>query len=174
MGHTCAHGSPVSQAHRKVQHPKRTGRSRVPRAARVPRAKKRPPAPPVRSGGPRWRLAARYFPALLGAVSSPRGPLTAVFGMGTGVSAPPGPPAKGLRQRGHRRLRKADSRMAHSPPRGGMRRGGEAGGQAARPIRTLRLSASPRLRLAPVNPVVSRGPSEACAWDDHSEGGLGA
>ena len=40
------------------------------------------------------RLAARYFPALLGAVSSPLGPLTAVFGMGTGVTAPPKPPAR--------------------------------------------------------------------------------
>ena len=42
----------------------------------------------------RGRLAARYFPALLGAVSSPLGPLTAVFGMGTGVTAPPKPPAR--------------------------------------------------------------------------------
>ena len=34
------------------------------------------------------RFAPRYFPALLNAVSSPRGALTAVFGMGTGVTPP--------------------------------------------------------------------------------------
>ncbi len=51
---------------------------------------------------------------------------------------------------------------------------GGGGGQASRPIRTLRLSASPRLRLGPADPVVSRGPSEACAWDCTSPGGLGA
>ena len=33
-------------------------------------------------------FAPRYFPALLNAVSSPRGALTAVFGMGTGVTPP--------------------------------------------------------------------------------------
>ena len=63
--------------------------------AHPPHNKKGPLLRALRCRGPRWRLAARYFPALLGAVSSPRGPLTAVFGMGTGVSAPPGPPAKG-------------------------------------------------------------------------------
>ena len=34
------------------------------------------------------RFAPRYFHALLNALSSPRGALTAVFGMGTGVSPP--------------------------------------------------------------------------------------
>ena len=32
-------------------------------------------------------------------------------------------------------------------------------GQASRPISTARVSASPRLRLPPINPVVCRGPS---------------
>ena len=86
----------------------------------------------MRSGGPRWRLAARYFPALLGAVSSPRGPLTAVFGMGTGVSAPPGPPAKGLRQRGHEGR---ESGLSHgpfaSPRRHAPRRGGRRASRTA-------------------------------------------
>ena len=40
----------------------------------------------------RKELAARYFPTLLGAVSSPRAVLTAVFGMGTGVCLQPKPP----------------------------------------------------------------------------------
>ncbi len=59
-------------------------------------------------------------------------------------------------------------------PRAGWTHARGRGGQAARPIRTPRLSASPRLRLGPVNPVVSRGPSEARAWDRGSPGGLGA
>ena len=126
--------------------------------------------------GAEGRLAARYFPALLGAVSSPRGPLTAVFGMGTGVSAPQGPPTKGFRRRGnarrapHRRRPRRPLGRARGVPRARWR----GGGQAARPIRTPRLSASPRLHLGPVNPVVSRGPSEARAWDGGSPGGLGA
>ena len=45
-------------------------------------------------GGSKKRLAARYFPTLLNVVSSPQGALTAVFGMGTGVSPPPVPPTK--------------------------------------------------------------------------------
>ena len=90
-----------------------------------PRAKKIP-APPMRcgdSGKKRW--AARYFPALLGAVSSPRGPLTAVFGMGTGVSAPPRPPTKGIG--------KADMKMKELhgafPPRDGTTAAGREAGK---------------------------------------------
>ncbi len=62
----------------------------VPPRLRPLRVKKKAPR---ECGAWKKRLAARYFPALGGAVSSPRGPLTAVFGMGTGVSAPPWPPA---------------------------------------------------------------------------------
>ena len=67
--------------------------------------------------------------------------------------------------------REAPPLRARAPDLSGER---ARGGQAARPIRTPRLSASPRLRLGPVNPVVSRGPSEACAWDRMSSGRLGA
>ena len=59
-------------------------------------AQKKPPPEYTRGG--KKRLAARYFPALLNAVSSPQGALTAVFGMGTGVSPPPVPPTKINRQ----------------------------------------------------------------------------
>ena len=133
-------------------------------------AKKKIPAPRERCRDWKWRLAARYFPALLGAVSSPRGPLTAVFGMGTGVSAPPEPPTKDC---GKADVEDESTAWRLPSPRR-LNRCGEEGGQATRPIRTLRLNASPRLRLAPVDPVVFRGPSEACAWDDNSAGRLGA
>ena len=46
-------------------------------------------------GALRKRFAPRCFPALLNAVSSPRGALTAVFGMGTGVTPPPEARTKG-------------------------------------------------------------------------------
>ena len=42
------------------------------------------------------RFAPRCFHALLNALSSPRGTLTAVFGMGTGVSPPPVARTKGI------------------------------------------------------------------------------
>ena len=42
------------------------------------------------------RFAPRCFHALLNALSSPRGALTAVFGMGTGVSPPPVARTKGI------------------------------------------------------------------------------
>ena len=45
-------------------------------------------------------------------------------------------------------------------------------GQASRPIRTPRLSVSPRLRLGPVNPVVSRGPSGLASGMVSLRGGL--
>ena len=86
---------------------------------------KKIPAPRERCRDWKWRLAARYFPALLGAVSSPRGPLTAVFGMGTGVSAPPEPPTKGIGQDGPEDDDMHAWRL--SPPRHGMRR--TAGGR---------------------------------------------
>ena len=50
--------------------------------------KKKAPAP-VEEPGPRKRFVPRCFRTLLNALSSPRGALTAVFGMGTGVSPPP-------------------------------------------------------------------------------------
>ena len=81
------------------------------------------------------RLAARYFPALLSAVSSPRGLLTAVFGMGTGVSAQQGPPTKGFRLENTRKAshvrQGANARarlLQRSPPRARIR-GRRGGGQ---------------------------------------------
>ena len=156
--------------------PRRRGRRRHTLPPASPAAKKSGGSP-VGDPPRRGRLAARYFPALLGAVSSPLGPLTAVFGMGTGVTAPPKPPARKvsasrdyivkpcLTRGGVRRCR-------YSAPCRACRASWSGGGQAPRPIRMLRVSASPRLRLAPVNPVVSRGPSEACAWDGALRGGL--
>ena len=130
------------------------------------RKTKKGPRPAFRrAGARRKRLAARYVPALLGAVSSPRGTLTAEFGMGSGVTSPPEPPAKGGKPgsgeeggrgpcggpfiRGRHRL----------APRGGVAPARGEGGQASRPIRTDRVRPSRALRLPPVNPVVSRGPS---------------
>ena len=67
----------------------------------APRAEKSPLRGVSAQGASKRRLATRYFPALLGAVSSPRGPLTAVFGMGTGVSARQGLPTKGFGRKTH-------------------------------------------------------------------------
>ena len=75
-----------------------------------PGRKKRPPASEKRPGARKERPAARCSPALLGAVPSPRGPLTAVFGKGTGVEAPPRPPVmeigNGKRKTGGRSCRR--------------------------------------------------------------------
>ena len=76
--------------------------------------KKRPPASVERLGAWRRRPAARCSPTLLGVVPSPRGPLTSVFGKGTGVTAPPRPPA-GKSTTGSERMKGRD------------RRGGSAG-----------------------------------------------
>ena len=76
--------------------------------------KKRPPASVERLGAWRRRPAARCSPTLLGVVPSPRGPLTSVFGKGTGVTAPPRPPA--------RKSTTGSERM-----KGRYRRGGSAG-----------------------------------------------
>ena len=49
--------------------------------------------------------------------------------------------------------------MARSKKRGSLSPRKEKYGQASRPISTARLCASPRLRLRPIDPVLSRGPS---------------
>ena len=64
------------------------------RGLRPARKRKRPPGFETKPGGLKERPAARCSPTLLGVVPSPRGPLTSVFGKGTGVTAPPRPPAK--------------------------------------------------------------------------------
>ena len=72
--------------------------------------KKRPPASVERLGAWRRRPAARCSPTLLGVVPSPRGPLTSVFGKGTGVTAPPRPPARKSTTGDERCERKASQR----------------------------------------------------------------
>ena len=128
--------------------------------------KARPPgvAPGGLAGG---RLAARYFPALWSEVSSPREPLTAVFGMGTGVSAPPVPPTKGSATDDEGEPQQEATRTLacrFNRPSGVLSPGRRAGsGQVSRPIRTGRLRRSRALHRRPVHPVVSRGASVACA-----------
>ena len=136
------------------------------------------------------RPAARCSPALLGAVPSPRGPLTAVFGKGTGVETPPRPPVRKIgnwrrkddedegkpegARRGAPEGASRFSKFMSSPPAlPRSRRGGGRSGQAARPIRTGLLRPSRALRTRPVYPVVFRGPS-ACSrtGTDDLRGGL--
>ena len=76
------------------------------RGLRPARKKKRPPAS-FKTRPEAWeeRPAARCSPTLLGVVPSPRGPLTSVFGKGTGVETPPRPPVKN-RQREAKRWKK--------------------------------------------------------------------
>ena len=124
------------------------------------------------------RLAACYFPALLNAVSSPQGPLTAVFGMGTGVAAPPWPPAgmddKSIAEKSSLRAVKNQAVLrALFPPRPGRQPGpGGEGGQTSRPIRSAKLQPSRVLHTRPVNPVFCRGSSGSCDRDGLLRGGL--
>ena len=129
------------------------------------------------SGGPERRFAPRCFPALLNAVSSPRGALTAVFGMGTGVTPPP--VARTKTQAGPGKVRQAAAlarRLPASKPPFRRRAGrgvrapappahgggpGARGAQASRPIRSGMLNASRRLRIRPVERVVFPWPSGA-------------
>ena len=126
---------------------------------------------------------------VLGVVPSPRGPLTSVFGKGTGVTAPPRPPARKSTTEDERCERKASQRgFRGGAPEGASRFqvihvlppalplsriGGGRSGQAARPIRTGLLRPSRALRTRPVHPVVFRGPS-ACSRTGRTDlrGGL--
>ena len=94
-----------------------------------------------------WRRAT--LPRPIAAVPSPLGPFTSVFGMGTGVASPPWPPGK----RDGRRER-PDNRTGPVAPK---RRWGK-NAQASRTISTGRVSASPRLRLRPIEVVVFHRP----------------
>ena len=131
------------------------------------------------------RFAPRCFHALLNALSSPRGALTAVFGMGTGVSPPPVARTKGI---GSGRLDPGNGAVracnvhagpgrvppgrlfrrppccppAPSPPGGGSRAGGV---QTSRPIRSGMVNASRRLRIRPVKRVFFPRPSGTCVRD---------
>ena len=97
----------------------RHGDGRAPPSAQP---QKRPPASVERLGAWRRRPAARCSPTLLGVVPSPRGPLTSVFGKGTGVTAPPRPPARKPTTGSGRRGREG---LAEGVPRG------RAGGRVA-------------------------------------------
>ena len=148
---------------------------------------KGPPASRRSRGARRRRPAARCSPTLLGVVPSPRGPLTSVFGKGTGVTAPPRPPAKNRQpetkesktkaaegaQGRARTARRAIMFFVLAPGRAASRHGGGRSGQAARPIRTGLLRPSRALRTRPVHPVVFRGPS-ACSRTGRNDlrGGL--
>ena len=130
------------------------------------------------------RFAPRCFHALLNALSSPRGALTAVFGMGTGVSPPPVARTKGI---GSGRLDPGNGAVracnVHADPgrvppgrlsaalhaarprpphRGGSRAGGV---QTSRPIRSGMVNASRRLRIRPVKRVFFPRPSGTCVRD---------
>ena len=83
------------------------------------RGEKKAPASEKRPGARKERPAARCSPALLGAVPSPRGPLTAVFGKGTGVEAPPRPPVMEI---GNGKRKTADTKAARRGSAGARRR----------------------------------------------------
>ena len=115
------------------------------RGLRPARKRKRPPGFETKPGGLKERPAARCSPTLLGVVPSPRGPLTSVFGKGTGVTAPPRPPArksatgcKGKKKEGSQKGRRgapgrrvAQYSLMSSPPAAPRR--GMAGGGAGKP-----------------------------------------
>ena len=107
------------------------------------------------------RFAPRCFHALLNALSSPRGALTAVFGMGTGVTPPPEARTKKDGNRMEENQKKLQARGAKPafhllrpmPP--ARNRGQRAhGAQTARPIRSGMLNASRHLHIRPVKRVV--------------------
>ena len=130
------------------------------------------------------RFAPRCFHALLNALSSPRGALTAVFGMGTGVSPPPVARTKGIGSGrldpGNGAARACNIQQAQDgslrggfpppsmlparalPTGGGSRAGGV---QTSRPIRSGMVNASRRLRIRPVKRVFFPRPSGTCVRD---------
>ena len=130
------------------------------------------------------RFAPRCFHALLNALSSPRGALTAVFGMGTGVSPPPVARTKGIgsgrldpgngaaRACNIQQTQDGSLRGGFPPPSmlparalptgGGSRAGGV---QTSRPIRSGMVNASRRLRIRPVKRVFFPRPSGTCVRD---------
>ena len=93
-----------------------------------------------------WRRAT--LPRPIAAVPSPLGPFTSEFGMGSGVASPPWPP------------RKNPTEEEDSLPN---RKNGfetKRNEQAARTISIGRVSASPHVRLQPIEVVVCHRPSE--------------
>ena len=106
--------------------------------------------------------AATYFRAAK-ALSSAQESLTSVFGMGTGIASPPWPPDIKNNFKSEPGNLWEDAGLKKLPGRRSSLRPAlarkEQYGQASRPISTARLCASPRLRLQPIDPVLSRGPS---------------
>ena len=107
--------------------------------------------------------AATYFRAAK-ALSSAQESLTSVFGMGTGIASPPWPPDNNNQiitsnNGGKKREDCGPPKKALRKKEGSVPSRKEKYGQASRPISTARLCASPRLRLRPIDPVLSRGPS---------------
>ena len=87
-----------------------------------------------------------------------------MFGMGTGIASPPWPPDRINRlnssnNEGKIRGRQGPPKKARLKKKGSVPSRKEKYGQASRPISIARLCASPRLRLRPIDPVLSRGPS---------------
>jgi hypothetical protein len=98
------------------------------------------------------------------AVSSALEGLTAVFGMGTGVAPPPGPPESGSDRRGGRSGKGEKGVLCVAwlfrPPK--------IPGQAARPISTGQLHPLPGFHLLPINLVVCEGSSGSfCCGRSH-------
>ena len=129
------------------------------------------------------RLAACYFPALLNAVSSPQGPLTAVFGMGTGVASPLVPPAKRYRQLQNAfrnfasAFRKKKKPHFHCSPFRDPEISGSGRGMAARPHGLSEMvSYNPRGSSASIlsTRYSAGGLQGLAARDGSSSGGLGA
>ena len=108
------------------------------------------------------------------------GPFTSVFGMGTGVASPPWPPGKpgSGRTRKKANAQSGKSELEHDATGQGIRRRPSdevlKNGQTSRLISTGQLSASPRLRLLPIEVVVYNLPSDPFGWENLSLGRLGA
>ena len=179
-----SHNIPLHAKGTTAPTPKETLRRRGPvprpKGGRETRPRRPPPAAgkekapaPVRSRGQGKRFAPRYFHALLNALSSPRGALTAVFGMGTGVSPPPMARTKGVGDRPSTKLLPGTwppgSSSAPGCPRG---QGGADGVQTSRPIRSGMLNASRRLHIRPVDGWSSRGLQGLAPGTDNLRGGL--
>ena len=137
---------------------KPAGRREGPRPPGAPSAQKATPPGGMSSPGASKGLGGDLLshPVTRAVPSALRG-LTAVFGMGTGVSPSPWPPkTQQLHTSGPPPLR---ALRPHRVPRTCPLETQILGGQAARPFSTGQLNVSPRLHLRPINVVVSNGPS---------------
>ena len=81
-----------------------------------------------------------------------------MFGMGTGIASPPWPPDR-INKINSSNNEGKNGKTSVQKKEASLRSRKEQYGQASRPISIARLCASPRLRLRPIDPVLSRGPS---------------